>query len=113
MKTYENWCINWTCLSNDSESFNKTFESEDSARDYMAAILRQERANFYNDSEYQEGETMPVVMLNDGMTIMFKDGQHIFGILSMHPVGYEGENIAMIDTKNNRMLQNVSRINLD
>ena len=113
MKTYRKWCINWTCFSNDSESFSKTFESEDSARDYMAAMLRQERANFYNDSEYQEGEIPKVSLENDGMTAIFQDGQQLFGILSMHPVGYDGECIAMIDTKKNRMLQNVSRINLE
>ena len=44
------------------------------------------------------------------MTAIFQDGQHLFGIfLSMHPVGYESENIAMIDTKKNRMLQNIIR----
>ena len=104
MKTYKKWCVNWTCFYNDSESFNRTFESENSARNYMASILRQERANFYNDSEYQEGEIMSAVLLNDGMTVMFKDRQHLFGIVSMHPVGYDGENLAMIDTKKNRML---------
>ena len=75
----------------------------------MAAILRQERANFYNDSEYQEGEIMPVVLENDGMTAIFKDGPDLFGILSIYPFGYKGESFAMIDTKKNRMLQNDSR----
>ena len=91
MKTYRKWCINWNCFSNDSESFSKTFESEDSARDCMASILRQERANFYNDSEYQEGEIPKVSLENDGMTAIFQDGQQLFGILSIHPVGYEDE----------------------
>lgn len=85
MKTNQRWKINWNCCYNDSESFNRTFETKDSARNFMASFLKQERANFYNDSEYQEGEIMPVVLSNDGMTVTFKDGPYVFGILKLIP----------------------------